>query len=291
VGMSKSFDWDKLSPETRAMLERASEMIVPIQCGVVMEVRTDGQYRRDGEGTLIRCGKPFLGNFGCVEHGLDGDPRKDMVFRDLTPSRYEGPLELEQEVTMLPTGEHVVGLTVPEDYKPHAVTDGGVGSGGVRRKVVIDGEISADQVVRFLPQGFIFAYEQLVDEGYSSKQFGGNPASPVSGDSQIKGKAPRRTSGRLRSSEVDKTLMAEKAKRSTPPEIQMRSEKAVDFRKNIDRRLRRLGREIKAFLAGENPLTGSSRKCAGKCGKLGDAEWSFCARCGGPMRELDKGEA
>jgi hypothetical protein len=289
VGMSFDFDWAKMSPETRAMLEKASEMIVPIQCGVVIEVRTDGQYRRDGDGTLIRCGKPFLSNFGCVEHGLDGDPRKDMVFRDLTPPRYEGPVKVAIDPTE--QDEPRIGLLLPEDYKPHAVTDGGVGSGGVRRKVVIDGEISADQVVRFLPQGFIFAYEQLVDEGYSSKQFGGNPASPVSGDSRIKGKALRRTSGRLRSSEVDKTLMAEKAKRSTPPEIQMRSEKAVDFRKNIDRRLRRLGREIKAFLAGENPLTGSSRKCAGKCGKLGDVEWSFCARCGGPMRELDKGEA
>src|SRR5687768_11577182 len=92
--MSKSFDWDKLSPETRAMLEKAADMVVPIQCGVVIEVRDDGKYRRDDRGTPIYCGKPYLGQFGCVEHGLQGDPRKDMVFRDLTPAQYEGPLQV-----------------------------------------------------------------------------------------------------------------------------------------------------------------------------------------------------
>jgi hypothetical protein len=288
------FDWDKLSPEVRAMLEKAAEVMIPIQCSVVVEVRDDGEYRRDGDGTLIRCGKPFLGNFGCVDHGLQGDPRKDMVFRDLTPLGYEGPLQVVVDPVSAAdeSPSPTVGLLLPEDYKPHAVTDGGVGSGGVYKKVKIDGELSAETVIAFLPSGFLFAYEQLVEQGYSSRQFGGNPASPLSQASQIKGKSPRKTSGRLNSGHVDKTLMAGKGKRPSPPEIQMQSEKAVNYRKNIDRRLRRLAREIKAFLAGEaGENSGAvSRKCAGKCGKLGEADWMYCPRCGGPMRELDKGE-
>lgn len=282
------------------LIDQYAKMIVPIRCGVVVEVRDDG---RDGAGTPIRCGKPLNPTFGCVEkfawggsHGFNGDPRKDMVFRDLTPPRYSGPVDVQPDgsLTVPRKDGSPAGLEMPEGYVAHPVTDGGVGSGGSRRLkdgdsgkrklVVVDGEI-AGAVLAFLPKKFVHSYEQLTDAAYGERRLdaSGAMAAPEGGRQKVK-----KSSGRVSSSQTDRTLAAGAGGKSkNHSEIQFKSERAVDFRRLIDRKLRRIAREIEEFFAGgvEN-LKAGSRKCSGKCKKIGDPDWLFCARCGGPMEEV-----
>jgi hypothetical protein len=60
----------------------------------------------------------------------------------------------------------------------------------------------------------------------------------------------------------------------------------MNYRSKLDRRIRRMAREIQAFLDGKDVKV-ESRKCAGKCRKIGEAEWVYCPRCGGPMEQVD----
>lgn len=284
--MSKS--WESF-PEFQKLIATAGEVIQPIRCQVVVEVREGGEYRRDGDGTPVRCGKPLLGNFGCLEkfqwggsHGFEGDPRKNMVFRDL---------EL-----LPPTPSDAAGLSMPEGYEPHPVLDGGVGSGGKRRLadgdsgrrklVVIDGEI-AGAVLAFLPKKFVFFYELLADLAYGERRLdaSGAMAAPEGGRQKVK-----KTSGRTSTSQGDKTLAAGTGGKSkNHAEIQFKNERAVDFRRLVDRKLRRIAREIEEFLTeGDgSSLKSGKRRCSGRCGKIGEPDWQYCARCGGPMMEVD----
>lgn len=298
--MSKGINWEKLSPETRAMLEKASELIVPMRCPVTIEVREDGEYRREDRGTPIRCGKALHPVLGCVEkfpwggtHGLPKDRGVDgMVFRDIDPL---------PPVSSDAAGEDSRGLTLDglEDvggYKPHPVTDGGVGSGGKRRLsegdsgrrklVIVDGEI-AGVVLGFLPKKFVFFYELLADLAYGERRLDASGAmAPSEGGRQ----KVKKSNGRTSTNGVDKTLAASgRGKSKNHGEIQFKDERAVDFRRLVDRKLRRIAREIEEFLAGGDgsSLRSGKRRCSGRCGKIGDPEWMFCARCGGPMMEVD----
>jgi hypothetical protein len=239
----------------------------------------------DGVGKPILCGKSLHPGLGCREkfewggsHGFDGDLQKNMTFRDVLPS--------------------VSGLTLDDldqvgGYKPHPVSDGGVGSGGKRtlaegdsgrrKLIVVDGEI-AGAVLAFLPKKFVWFYEQLVDLGYGEKRVDGGSGrrrDDVGRSSGLK------ATGRLSSGHVDKTLTAATAgKTKNHAEIQFKNEKAVDFRRLVDRRLRRLAREIEEFLVeGSGKLRSGKRKCGGRCKKIGDPDWVYCPRCGGPMQE------
>lgn len=71
----------------------------------------------------------------------------------------------------------------------------------------------------------------------------------------------------------------------------MGDERAWAFKRKIDKRLRRIAKEIHVELdklergvGGPEPL---ARRCAGKCGRFGEPTWHFCANCGGPMREVE----
>lgn len=80
-------------------------------------------------------------------------------------------------------------------------------------------------------------------------------------------------------------------------DVPLRSEVALRYKSTVDRKLRRMGREIRYFVDGlerRGPrgggMTGVAkpmRKCVGKCKKFGDADWVYCPWCGGPMSELD----
>lgn len=271
------------------LIAKFAEMMIPQRCGVVIEVRQDGEYRRDDQGTPIRCGKPLHPALGCVEkfawggtHKFEGQSQKNMVFRDIE--------------FLPPTPSDTAGLEMPEGYEPHPVLDGGVGSGGPRRLaegdsgrrklVVVDGEI-AGAVLAFLPKKFVFHYELLADLAYGERRLdaSGAMAPPEGGRQKVK-----KTSGRTSSSQTDKTLAAGAGGKSkNHAEIQFKNERAVDFRRLVDRKLRRIAREIEEFLAGGDgsDLKSGKRKCAGRCRKIGEPEWMFCARCGGPMEEVD----
>lgn len=282
MGKSDSFSWEKLSPETRAMLEKVAEVIVPLRCALVVGVDKASAL---SDGVPVLCGKPLHPALGCLEkfewggrHGFTGDPQKDMKFSsfDFLPRKGGSSLNLD-------------GLEDVGGYKPHPVTDGGVGSGKIidrKRLVVLTGD-RVGAVLAFLPEKFVHAYEALVDLGYGEKRLDasgamGAPANPRAG--------ARRSAPRLKSSEVSKTIVSSNfGNGGTPSGVSFKSEIAVDYRRKIDRRLRRLAREIKLFLDEDGTAHRSGqRKCSGKCKKIGEPDWVYCARCGGPMIEEDE---
>jgi hypothetical protein len=68
-------------------------------------------------------------------------------------------------------------------------------------------------------------------------------------------------------------------------------ERALDLKHKMDKRLRKIAREVKVFLEGE--MEGSTgeggeqerKKCAGKgCGKWLEHGWKYCPFCGGRQR-------
>lgn len=274
---------------TDEQIEKFSKHIIPMRCTVTVGVVKG--LAGDPDGGQIRCGQDMHPGLGCREkfewggsHGFEGDPRRGMTFRS--------------EVTVPPATENAASLTIPDDYKPHPVSDGGVGSGGrrrldegdsgKRRRVVVDGEI-AGAVLGFLPKKFVHLYEQLCDNAYGERRLDGSSATRR--DTGGGRATAKRGSGRLNSGQVDKTLVASTGgKTKNHAEIAMKSEAAVDFRRLVDRRLRRLAREIEDFLRGDEAVKAGRRKCGGRCRKIGDADWIYCARCGGPMQEVDGSE-
>lgn len=70
----------------------------------------------------------------------------------------------------------------------------------------------------------------------------------------------------------------------------MRDERMWEYRVKIDKRLRRLAREMRDVLEGVDIGHAARRICAGRCHRLGDFDWKFCSNCGGPMRELDESD-
>lgn len=141
---------------------------------------------------------------------------------------------------------------------------------------------------RILPDGFTAVYEALyvqsLDDGMGGK-------GKVADAGIALGRAAGKPVGQYRVSTGERTSIGRKSgpklKKLDQTSKTLKDERAFNFRVKVDKRLRAIGREIAAFLEGQDLRLVSHRVCSGKCGKFGDAEWNFCARCGGPMRELD----
>lgn len=64
----------------------------------------------------------------------------------------------------------------------------------------------------------------------------------------------------------------------------VRDERALEMKGRIDRKLRRLGRELRGFL-GDEGETLAARRCSGRsCKRFVELEWRFCPHCGADQR-------
>lgn len=139
---------------------------------------------------------------------------------------------------------------------------------------------------RILPEQFVAVYEALyckaLDDGMS-----GSRAAETAG----LGKADGKPVGQWRVSTGETTSMDKiggpGTKQVGKTARTMKDERAFRMRVKIDKRLKNMAREINAFLEGTSTKVINQRVCAGRCRKFGDYEWSYCPRCGGPMRELE----
>jgi hypothetical protein len=240
--MGDGIDWDKLQPEVRERLEALANKMVFARCTTLVLVGDDG------EGTKVS--RPC---------GLE--------------RKYAGRCSSGHEV-----GPLSVGLRMPEDYKPHPVSDGG----GVARVWKVNVDDADDLLRRFLPDAFVFCYERLVDLSFGERNLGS--AGGYDETKVLDEKADKVKAGQARrSAEPVKGAGLGKRGSGRSPIF---TESAVNYRSKLDRRLRRMAREIQAFLDGKGARI-ESRKCAGKCRKIGEAEWVYCPRCGGPMEQVD----
>lgn len=140
---------------------------------------------------------------------------------------------------------------------------------------------------RYLPPRFLAAYEVLIFRGIVLSQ--GSLRGGRGYDESVLTSSGRRTGGlgAPRSGEPELRLVADQAKKRGSSEgAVIRDEEAVEMRRRIDRKLRRMTREIVLYL--ELAGTGKdgrknleTRRCSGKgCKKFADEEWKFCPSCG-----------
>lgn len=147
---------------------------------------------------------------------------------------------------------------------------------------------AAEIVAAFLPGGFLHAYERVIVAAYGTRNLGsGKPA-----DLNALVGVGRRSGGleATKTKTPDVRGGAAHASKSGGSVVPIRSERAWNYRAKVDRRIRQLGRDMVDFLASlDDPkaIHTAQRRCAGRCGKFGDGDWNYCARCGGPMREAD----
>lgn len=176
-------------------------------------------------------------------------------------------------------------MALPEGYSPHAVTDSvydGTGTRYVRPERL---DVGLDYVERFLPDGFVNAYEQLLGQAFSAA------AMSVKGQEQID--IPGVGKGKNGLGSVRSGMTEVRSVHRSPPRAAssvIGSEIAMQFRSSMDRKIRKITREMRFFLDKANGEKGVNpqRKCSGRCKKFGDGDWMYCPWCGGPMSEIDQ---
>lgn len=156
-------------------------------------------------------------------------------------------------------------------------------------------------VGQMLPEAFSAAYEALfvgtfrdgdVDGGGSE----GHSAHPMSGRSMEVGRSDGSGAVRMRTSSGQVDTVGTKVKSGSgrsgggkdtrKTSNQLRNERLLHEKGKIDKRLRRMAKEIEAILIGGLHAE-SQRRCTGRCARLGQTDWKFCPNCGGPMQEMD----
>ena len=152
---------------------------------------------------------------------------------------------------------------------------------------------------RILPDQFCDAYEALWTKAFTEGGVdGGGPEGrgnhPLNGNTAALGRADGKPVGQWRVSSGETTTID---KTGGPGRKQvgktsrfLKDEAAFRMKTRVDKRLRAISREISAFLDGRKLKVVAFRICTGRCRKFGDAEWNFCANCGGPMREVEEND-
>lgn len=153
----------------------------------------------------------------------------------------------------------------------------------VRRHDIQAMDADADVLGRWMPRDFVTWYVALVLRITGSSGNGGVDDTIIPGVGRAYGGMGSQSSA---SSE---SLKLGSGKKDAKSQVLLRSEWASVVKEGVDRRLRKIGRELKNKLDDNPSLVNKSerRRCSGRCGKFGESDWVYCARCGGPMREVD----
>lgn len=149
---------------------------------------------------------------------------------------------------------------------------------------------------RILPEPFQLAYEQLWARCFSDGGVGAGVGShPLDGSWGVVGKADGKVENagwRVSSGKRDAVGQIAGPKQKTVGKTArtLRDERAFKFKQKVDKQLRRIAAQIRAFEAGSRLENAGHRICTGRCRRYGDADWTYCANCGGPMREIEPNE-
>lgn len=129
--------------------------------------------------------------------------------------------------------------------------------------------VDGDEIARKLPRGFVEAYSFLHQAALSdSASMNGGRGYDETADTKIRGgaKAPKKYgSGRA----------------------PLRSSSADGYMDSVNRKLRKIGREIKGFIEHRSP-NAEMRQCSSrKCRRFSDPEWLFCPWCGSATENIE----
>jgi hypothetical protein len=142
---------------------------------------------------------------------------------------------------------------------------------------------------RYLPAGFLFAYEVLILRG-SVLNLGLRGGRGYDEGRDVRSGRRRGGLGSARSGEPELRLTASPPSRRGGSRDLVRDEVALAKRKSVDRKLRKLGREMLTFLEGVEKSR-TVRRCTGKkCRQFAEEDWIYCPRCASPVEEIDRGQ-
>lgn len=140
------------------------------------------------------------------------------------------------------------------------------------------------EVLMYLPDGFVGAYENLWIAAYGSGAIGVRTADGRV--SAVKDAPPRTSSGTVDRFGGVGAGHKNPAARTTSI---LRNERALSTKTWVDRKLRALARELVLRMNDESD-SNAPRRCAGRCKRWADVEWSYCPNCGAPTETVDGGE-
>lgn len=140
-------------------------------------------------------------------------------------------------------------------------------------------------LARYVPKGFLLCYEILVCRGLVLGGGGRGYDETV----EVGSGRPVGGLGTPRSGVTERRLTAGVGRRGSSGAAVIRDEAAVSYRASVDRKLRKIAREMSAWLE-EGPRGKKAvYRCTGKkCGKYAEPEWNFCPTCGAAVDESKK---
>jgi len=180
-----------------------------------------------------------------------------------------------------------VKLNGDDEYKSDAVFDSvhngvvrGASEKGWKKLETMD--VGVEEAQRYLPKEFIDLYLELVYLGVDVGKTSAVDRKSVDIPGVGKGTDGL---GNVRSETKEVRDVYRKIRLPTSGlSVPILSENAVRFRSSVDRKLRKITREIKSYLDGKTAPK-VNRRC-GQCKKFGDGDWSWCPFCRGRMEEI-----
>jgi hypothetical protein len=234
-----------------------------------------------GAGECYDCGahdfdEPCEGPFG------SGDAESDAQGADITeisagwpPSvirtdireQEQGADEQGADELWNRVGDRLVPVGVPAVMKRHSIQ-------------AVDAD--ADVIARWMPRDFVQWYVALVSLITGPSGYGGVDENVVPGTGKAYGGM-----GAVKSASSE-SLKLTGGQFRPGSAVLMRSEWASDMRVKVDRKLRKIARDLKNMLDDDSKRRSYvRRRCAGQCKKFGEADWLYCAKCGGRMEQVD----
>lgn len=210
-----------------------------------------------------------------LENAARCDARRRALIDDMTHDAYTLPLDADRRVQAQSDVKHAherivnvarrITFLAPTHTKETYVS-----------RPAQDVPTSGD---RLTPQAFLEAYELLYVETYGSGAI-------VQDDNHIHGtgKAQR---GRTKSSDVETRGGAvQKKKLSASQKNVIKSQRAFNEKTKIDKRLRKMGKEIFEYLNKEAQTQPKFYLRCSKCKKHCEDTWQFCPRCSSPTERV-----
>lgn len=214
-----------------------------------------------------------------LEEAVIHDARRRAVIDDMTHDAYTQPLDADRrpqdvsDVRISQLHERItraakrITILVPTHTRETYVA-----------RPAQDVPTSGD---RLTPAAFLEAYELLYVEAYGSGAI-------FQDDNAIHG-AGKAQRGRTKSDAVETRGGAvQKKKLSASQKNVIKSQRAFNEKTKIDKRLRKIGKEIFDWLNKEAVKGESFYMRCSKCKKHAEDEWAWCPRCGNKTEKVEK---
>lgn len=150
-------------------------------------------------------------------------------------------------------------------------------------RAIVTDTVEHEVLLRFLPKEFQLLYEELVGKAVV---FGGGHGYDENVDPKA-GVLGNGSEGGTKSERPQRRLVASPPKKFGSGKTVVRNQAAIAYRQRVDRKIRKIAREIKLWLDDSDVQT-SVRKCTSrKCGRFAEDTWWYCPNCGAPTDRAD----